>query len=300
MSTNYLLRNGMIAALGITGLTLSACASGHNSGRYASVNDFESGGSNCGVTSSCDGGAVYSAHNFESGSRYGSSHSGHNIFNYEGVPGNCGTSGCAPVAPAPVYADCGQIGQMACGDSSVQMYEPAPAPVYVAPEPAYTAPATTSYSGATSYSSSASVECPAGTTLQSDNTCLQGSSSYSTGVISSGTTSSYSSGTVSSYPSTTSYSSSHSSGGNVSCPSGTTLQSDNTCLQVSGSSVISSGTSYSSGTTYSSGTSYTGSTSSSSTASCPSGTVMQGDGSCMTVGYSSSTYTQSDYMPIRK
>lgn len=68
------------------------------------------------------------------------------------------------------------------------------------------------------------------------------------------------------------------------CPSGTAIQSDGTCLDLSSniSSTYSGSSSYNSGSSYSSG--YSGS----SSVSCPSGTVKQADGICL--GSNSSSY----------
>ena len=128
------------------------------------------------------------------------------------------------------------------------------------------------------------VSCPAGTTAQSDGTCLQGSSSsFSTGTIYSSGSTDYSSST--SYPTTSepSYSSSTTYSGSssasfepVNCPAGTTAQSDGTCLQ-GGSSAF----------TGSSVELYTGDASS-TTSTSPS------------YGYNNDGSFGSDYLPIRK
>jgi len=97
---NLNIRKGAIAILGVSGLALSACSStGYDSGRYASVADYESGGQ-CVDT------------------RYNNN--------------NCAVAAPAPVMSAPmsapvsgvVYADCSAIGNMNCGHTA------APAPVY--------------------------------------------------------------------------------------------------------------------------------------------------------------------------
>ena len=152
------------------------------------------------------------------------------------------------------------------------------------------------------------------------------------------TGSSFSSGSTysePSYSSGTTYSAPTQSLEPVNCPSGTTAQPDGTCMQT-GSSFSSGSTysepSYSSGTTYSepsysSGTTYSGSSSASlEPVNCPAGTTAQPDGTCMqggssafsgssveiytgdasttsspSYGYgSSSTYSSSDYLPVRK
>ena len=159
----------------------------------------------------------------------------------------------------------------------------------------YTAPVQ-SYSSATSFSSTTSsepVNCPAGTSLQSDGTCLQSGSSSS---FSTGTT--FSSGSSTTY-STPSYSAPTTSSEPVNCPAGTSLQSDGTCLQSGSSSSFSSSSSdFSSSTSYpttsqpsySSSTSYAGSSSSSfEPVNCPAGTTAQSDGTCLQGGSSAFT-----------
>lgn len=303
MSTTRLFRAGLIASVGIAGLTLTAQAQS----RYGNIYDYESGRS-CGQA--CAPAAPIAT---QAPARYG-------------APVAAPVYRPAPVYnPAPVYVDCVTAGTCA----------PQPQTVYTAPTQTYTAPAQTytapvqSYSSATTYSSPVSsepVNCPAGTSLQSDGTCLQSGSSSS---FSTGTT--YSSGSSTTY-STPSYSTTSSEP--VSCPAGTTAQSDGTCLQGSssfstGSSDFSSSTSYptTSEPSYSSSTSYAGSTSSSFPADCPAGTTAQSDGTCLqggssaftgssveiytgdasstttttpSYGYSSDGSYGSDYLPIRK
>lgn len=273
MSTTKFLRAGLIASVGVAGLTLTANAQS----RYGNVYDYESG-RNCGQA--CVAPAPQTP---QANTRYG-----------------------APVvaAPtynqAPVYVDCAQMGTCA----------PAPAVVYTQPAPVYSQPAPT-YSAPT-YAQAAPVNCPAGTTAQSDGTCMQSSSSYSTGSYSSGSTSSYSSSTT--YDSTP-----------VSCPAGTTAQPDGTCMQ--GSSYSGSTSSYS-GSTYSAPASSTTltmpGTFDAAPVNCPAGTTAQSDGTCMqggsgftgatvelyqgdastqstgSYGYTGGTYNSSDYLPIRK
>lgn len=200
MSKELLLRKGAIAALGIAGLTLSACANGHHSNRYADIYSYESGGA-CGH-SECSG-AVYQ------GADYGHQY-------YEQVP--------APSSTGVVYADCGQIDMMDCGYGTQTMTE-----TYVEPAPTITECPAGTYMGSDGFCTSGStttgyydsstttttstysgnVDCPAGTTLQPDNTCLQSGSSYS----STTTTSTYTA------PTTTS------------CPAGTVMSGDGTCMQ---------------------------------------------------------------------
>ena len=204
--------------------------------------------------------------------------SGHSTTRYGGYDyekgHNCGSACVAPapvdayapvpVSPGPVYVDCTQIGT--CGTMA-----PAPTTVYTAPTTTYVEP-TTSYT--TSTYSGEMADCPAGTSLQADGTCMQSSmgsvSSYTTG----GTVIIPSAGT--SYSSTTS----------ADCPAGTTMQADGTCMQ--------SGSGYSS---YSSSTTYTAPTT--TAVVCPSGTTMAADGSCLQTGYRSSGTTTS-YRPLRK
>ena len=281
MSTTKLFRAGMIATVGVAGITLAANAQS----RYGNVYDYESG-RNCGQ--SCAPAPVPATT-----SRYGAPVVAAPTYN-----------------PAPVYVDCVTAGTCA----------PQPATVYTQPAPVYTQPATTYTQPATTYTQSTQLtpaNCPAGTTAQSDGTCMQtGSSSYSSSTTYSEP--SYSSSTTYSAPATT-----YSEPAN--CPAGTTAQSDGTCMQT--------GSSYSSSTTYSepsySGSTYSGSTYSSSSSlgsvSCPAGTTAQPDGTCMQGGTnayagssielytgdaattssygsygSSQTYSSPDYLPIRK
>lgn len=211
--------------------------------------------------------------------------SGHSTTRYGGYDyekgQNCGSACVAPgpvyndayapvpVSPGPVYVDCNQLNS--CGTMA-----PAPTTVYTAPTTTYVEP-TTSYN--TSTYSGQMADCPAGTTMQSDGTCMQPA------------TSSYSGGTVIIPSAGTSYSSTTTS---ADCPAGTTMQSDGTCMQ--------SSSGYSS---YSSTTTYTAPT----TVSCPAGTTMASDGTCMQSGSSSYTYSTgggyqstgtTDYRPLRK
>ncbi len=278
MSTTKLFRAGMIATVGVAGLTLAANAQS----RYGNVYDYESG-RNCGQ--SCAPAPTPAIT-----SRYGAPVVAAPTYN-----------------PAPVYVDCVTAGTCAPQPSVVYSQ---PAPVYTPPAPVYTQPTQT-------YTQSAQlppVNCPAGTTAQSDGTCMQtGSSSFST-------TTTYS---EPSHSSSTTYSAPTTSFEPVNCPSGTTAQSDGTCMQT--------GSSFSSSTTYSepsySGSAYTGSSSSLGSVSCPAGTTAQPDGTCMQGGSSSyagssvelytgdaattssdsygsygsnNTYSSPDYLPIRK
>lgn len=296
MSTTKLFRAGLIATVGVAGLTLTANAQS----RYGNVYDYESG-RNCGQA--CVPAAPVSA---PATSRYGAPVVAAPTYN-----------------PAPVYVDCVQAGTCAPRPSVVYT-QPAAAPVYT--QPAYTAPAQT-YTPAPTYTQSVQMEaanCPAGTTAQSDGTCMQ-----------SGSTSSYSSSTTYSAP-TTSYAAPSMSMEPVNCPSGTTAQADGTCMQTGSSyssSTTYSGSTYSEPTpSYSSATSYSAPSSySSEPVNCPAGTTAQADGTCMqggssafagssielytgdaassTQSYTPSTtygygadgsYGSSDYLPIRK
>lgn len=277
MGTTKIFRVGLIATVGVAGLTLTANAQS----RYGSVYNYESG-RNCGQA--CVPAPVTPAAN----SRYG-----------------------APVvaAPtynaAPVYVDCVQAGTCA----------PQPAVVYTQPSTVYTPPAPT-YSQH-SYTQSVQMEpvnCPSGTTAQPDGTCMQTGSTYSSGTTySSGSTSTYSAPTMSMEPvncpsgttaqpdgtcmqtgssysssstyssspsystgSTSSYSSGYSSASStpVNCPAGTTAQPDGTCMQGGSSS-------------------YAGSSIELYTGDAASSTPSYGYGS-------DGSYGATDYLPIRK
>lgn len=281
MSTTKLFKAGIIATVGVAGLTLAANAQS----RYGNVYDYESG-RNCG--SACTPAPVA-----PTTSRYGAPVVAAPTYN-----------------PAPVYVDCVTAGT--CAPQPSVVYTQPAAPVYSQPAPVQ------------SYTQSAqfeSVSCPSGTTAQPDGTCLQtGGSSFSTY-----SEPSYSSSTSSTTFSEPSYSSSTSSttfSEPVNCPSGTTAQSDGTCMQTG--STFSSGSSFSTGSTYSE-PSYSSSSSFGTPANCPAGTTAQSDGTCMqggsnafvgssvelytgdattttpSTGYgSSNTYSSPDYLPIRK
>ena len=272
MSTNTLLKVSAMTAFAVVGTAITASA-GDNS-RYGgpSVYDYESG-QNCGQA--CASAPVYSA---PVTTRYGT-----------------GIVQQAPITQAPpIYLDCSQLGT--CGYTQPTYSQPAPvysqpATVYSQPATVYSQPApvqsystqsysTPSYSApATSYQAPA--ECPAGTTPQSDGTCLE--SSFSTSSYDSYSSSSYSAPTTS-YDSASSFGSSTSYGTTApaNCPAGTTAQSDGTCME-GGSSSFSSGAS-----------AYTGS----------SVEIFSGDAaasSSSSYGYTSDgAYGLSDYLPIRK
>lgn len=272
MSTTRIFRAGLIASttlVTLAGMTFTANAQS----RYGNVYDYESG-QNCGQA--CVPAAPVTP---QANTRYGAP---------------------AVAAPAynqaPVYVDCAQMGTCA----------PAPAVVYTQPAPVYQQPTyqqpAQSYE---TYAQAAPVNCPAGTTAQSDGTCMQGSTGYSDSYTTSGS----------------SYSTGSSFGGTVDCPAGTTAQSDGTCMQ--GSSYSSSSTStYDSGSSYG----YSAPVMNAEPVNCPAGTTAQSDGTCMQGGsnaYSnkaveiytgdassqSSTdygytndgaYGPTDYLPIRK
>jgi len=154
----------------------------------------------------------------------------------------------------------------------------------------------------------APADCPAGTTLQSDGSCLERTVSYTAPAPS------YSASTYSS----SSYSAPVISQPYVApemadCPAGTTKQSDGTCMERSYSSSSYSSTSYST-PSYSTSSSvtlpdtmvYGGSSYSSAvqSAACPTGTTKQSDGTCLssavtsyTPSYSSSSVATSYRAP---
>jgi len=225
MSTTKLFKAGIIATVGVAGLTLAANAQS----RYGNVYDYESG-RNCGSACTPTQAAPVS-------SRYG-----------------------APVVAAPTY---NPAPVYVAPRPSVVYTQPAPAPVYTqpAPAPVYTPAATQTFTQTTQLPP---VNCPSGTTAQSDGTCMQTGSTFSSG-------SSFSTGSTYSEPSYSS-STSSSSFGSVSCPAGTISQPDGTCMQ-SGSST------------------FTGS----------SVELYTGDATTTSGGYgSSTTYSSPDYLPIRK
>lgn len=298
MSANIISKTAF-AIVATAGLSITAYA-GNGSSRYGgpSVYDYESGG-NCAATSCGQQGAVQTQQRYQQAPVTAPAPSAR-----YGTAVNHGMQ----VSPGVVYVDCARMGTCAPQPQAYQQQ-----PVYQAPQPSYTQQ---SYSAQT-YTAPAAMpaSCPAGTTAQSDGTCMQSSYSSSTSYSS---TPSYSSSTV-----TSSY-----SGETVPCPAGTSKQSDGSCMQGSGSSYSSS--SYSSGTSYSSGSSYGSSSSYSSAAStpvnCPAGTTAQSDGTCMEGGSASSyvggtatiysgdatssnsyggyssdgSYSANSYLPIRK
>jgi len=290
MSTTKLFKAGIIATVGVAGLTLAANAQS----RYGNVYDYESG-RNCG--NACTPAPVAAP----TTSRYGAPVVAAPTYN-----------------PAPVYVDCVTAGTCAPQPSVVYSQ---PAPVYTQPAPVYTQPAPTFTQSTQSFTQSAApVSCPSGTTAQADGTCLQSSSGFST-------TTTFSEPSFSSSTSSSTFSSPSTSFEPVNCPSGTIAQGDGTCMQTG--STFSSGSSFSTGSTYSEPSYSSGSTFSSSSnlgpVNCPAGTIAQGDGTCMQSGSnaytgssielytgdatttsssgsygSSSTYSSPDYLPIRK
>ena len=257
MSTNTILKGSAVAAMTFAAMAVSASANAQ-SARYGNVYDYERG-QNCGQA------CVAPAPKAHTSSRYGhtATHS-------------------APmhVAQPPVYVDCAAMGTCA----------PQPTTVYTQPAPVQYQSAPVQYQSSTTYAQ-APANCPAGTTAQSDGTCMQ--SSYSS-------TSTYSA-PATSYGSSSYSSSSYSAPASMpaDCPAGTTAQSDGTCMQ---------GSSYGSSTSYGSTSSYSApilpdtydsfsssssySSASAAPANCPAGTTAQSDGTCMQGG-SSSSYTGS-------
>lgn len=279
MSTKQIIRSGLMGSAAIAALGLTACANSNaQTNRYGAGThyDYESAQS-CG--SSCTTGITTPT--YRPAPKVHKTHYG-----YEGVP--CKTS-CGAVSSGVISSGYPTI---TTGSTHV----------------------TTSHISTPTYTQE-TAPCPAGTTSQPDGTCMQGGSHVSsyTGSTSYTGGSSYSSGSHSS-----GYTS---SGGVANCPSGTTMQPDGTCLQRGGSS-------------YSSHTSSTYSAPISSTYSSTyiapeltteccgpvtsSSTYYSGDAVSNTQGEyatsadavistqggyatsSGSTYSSSDYLPIRK
>ena len=171
MSTTKLFRAGLIATVGVAGLTLTANAQS----RYGNVYDYESG-RNCGQACTPAAPAVSTP------SRYGAPVVAAPTYN-----------------PAPVYVDCVRAGT--CAPQPSVVYTQPAAPAYQ-PAPTFT-PAPT-YTPAPSYTQSVQMappaNCPSGTTAQSDGTCMQTGSTFSSGTTYSEPTTSYSSGTTYSAP----------------------------------------------------------------------------------------------------
>lgn len=301
MGKKNLLKTSLIAVMGVSGLTLSACAS-HGQAGHANLGDFEGAGASC-YGSTCGGSVVTSGSRyghagnvglgmFESGTGYSSS--------YTTVGHGHTSSGCGAGEPVDLSLFEG-VGR-GCGSTVSTVSQ---VPTYTAPAvPAYTAPAVPTYtevapsiptyttsapvvSSGSSYVSSGSyvtstetAPCPAGTVSAGDGTCMQSGGSVVVGSTVSSSSVSYGS-SASSY-----VASGVTSHETASCPSHTTLQSDGSCMMRGATSTgtvsYGSGATYSSGTSYSSGASYGSSSyvTSHETAPCPSGTVSAGDGTC--------------------
>lgn len=279
MSTKQIIRSGLMGSAAFAALGLTACANSHaQSDRYGANThyDYESAQS-CG--SSCDAGVKTPTFRPAPAPR--------THYGYEGVP--CKT---------------------ACGAATTGVISSGYPTITTGSTHVTSTVTTPSYTQETA-------PCPTGTTSQPDGTCMQGgsySSHTSTGsTYTSGSTftggSSYSSGSVS-------------SGGVADCPAGTTSQPDGSCLQ-SGSSYSShSSSTYSAPITSTHSSSYAAPVTStySSTYSPPvqtfsapvqaysapissSTTVYSGEAQTNTYGgyaTSGSTYSSSDYLPIRK
>ena len=208
-----------LPALLLGSISLSAC-SGHG---YGHGSQFA--GANCDVVLAqhCAGYGAYGGHS--------------------AVKTRYGTSAYASGYQQQVYAQ----PQMMLRPAPVAQPQMAQSTTYQQPRsqaPSYSAVSTPSYDVELFNSTvSAPANCPAGTTAQSDGTCLQGSSisSYTSPL----TAPSYSAPTT-----TSSYTNGYiTSGSPLNCPAGTTASSDGTCLQGGSSSYSSStytGPSYSS------------------------------------------------------
>ncbi len=178
MSTSSTFKSGLVAAACIAGLSLSACASNSNSGRYGSVYDYESSGQ-CLPSGNCQAAPVVAEPVYDGASRYGGE----------------------TVSSGVVYADCSQVGGMSCNPpvAPMPMPAPAPAPVYSGVQTTYSGPvqcpsgtrdngdgtcmmtsgsygSTTTYEPTVVQSSGQMADCPAGTTPNGDGTCMEHSS----------------------------------------------------------------------------------------------------------------------------
>ena len=228
MSGTLILKNGLMAAVCVAGLTLTACAStnGGNS-RYGGVYDYESG-SNCNVNP-CGAAVAAPA----AASRYGSAET---------------VIGGQAVSPGVVYADCSVVSGMNCNQPAPVYPQPAPAYVQVAPAyapvacPSGTTPngngtcmetSMPTYGGSPpsmrqTYSAPAyggeMAPCPSGTTPNGDGTCMESSTPY--GGSPPSMSQSYSATTTQSY------------GGEMAdCPAGTTPNGNGTCMEGTGGTV---------------------------------------------------------------
>jgi len=200
-------------------LTLAAALSGCSMQSYGHGGSYASANCSAAATTACLPGYGHSAQ----GGQYGHYHGGLRGMKSPGKT-RYGTS----------YLSADYAQQSYMQQPQMMQYMP-----MAYSQPSYQAVSTPTVSQTTSYASPAN--CPAGTTAQSDGTCLQGSSmsytssspSYSTGYVTSSTT--------------------------QSCPAGSTASSDGTCLM--GGTTSYSNSSYT-GSTYS-GPTYGSSTSSS-------------------------------------
>ena len=226
-----------LAALGAVSFAAVATSAQAQS-RYGDIMAYEGGATNC-APSACATGTTVEA------SRYGSVETVQPAYN-----------------AAPVMVDCSVMGA-ACGPQVVAQ-----------PTTVYTQPVQQSYTQSYAQTYTASpVDCPAGTTMQPDGTCMQSGSSYSTTT----TTQTY----TPSAPVMT-----------ANCPAGTTMQPDGTCLQGSGGMSITTTQTYTPPST-------------TMMVDCPAGTTKQADGTCAqtstTYGYDASPVYGADvYRPIRK
>jgi len=265
MSTKQLFRGGLMATAGVAALGLTACANSHaTSARYGGTHyDYESAqscGGNCGI-------ATVSAPAIRTAPVYSGTH-----YDYESSH-TCNTGTCG---------------------------------VGVVSHSGY---AQTGYTAAPSYSTEVA-PCPAGTTSQPDGTCMQTGGSHYTG-YSSGSTS-YTTGSTA-YTGSAYGGSSYSSGGMAECPAGTSAQPDGTCLQSGhGYSSYSSSTAYTAPTTSTYSSTYVAPALTTECCTVGSTAIYSGDATTETysdtttadayTGYatSGSTYSSSDYLPIRK
>ena len=167
--------------------------------------------------------------------------------------------------------------------------------------PTHTTTSTPAWSGNVT---SIPTNCPSGTTAQTDGTCMEVNSTPITSFSETTTTGYYDTGSSSISSSSSGFSTSIP----TNCPSGTTAQSDGTCLESNSTPFTSysdtSSSSYSdtssssyydigsSSDSFGSSTSYDTGSSFGTTipTNCPSGTTAQSDGTCLE-GSSSSTYT---------
>lgn len=260
MSTKQIIRSGLMGSAAIAALGLTACANSHaQSSQYGAQThyDYESAqscGTSCGVTTPTYRPApkVHTTH-----------------YGYEGVP--CKTA-CGAVSSGYPTITTGST-HVTASHISTPSYAHETAP------------------------------CPTGTTSQPDGTCMMSSShvsSYTSGSSYTGGSSSYTGGS--------SYSSGYTtSGGVAQCPAGTTSQSDGSCLQSSGSSYSShTSSTYSAPITSTYSSTYVAPEL--TTACCgpvTSGTTVYSGDATPTDTYggyatSGSTYSSSDYLPIRK